>query len=226
MTAEARDIESPFNLYRLKYVTEHLASRLDLTFVVLGVMFLVQSTEEIWKIPAWFTFLASIGLLIAFAYIPKYHEKRFGTVEAKTPSNKGVVVFVIVMVVLFVWGRQIEAFFSPLFYRANHRIHSMMSDPTEQIELYPPLLWIFTFAGSLQRCSRSLDPYEPYFAFLGMASCITIATYPLFYPTAKQLVLWRFLNAASFGLTFIALGLYSHFTLVRLLPKKSRGEGR
>jgi hypothetical protein len=33
-------------------------------------------------------------------------------------------------------------------------------------------------------------------------------------------LLWRTLNAGSLGFSFIAWGLYDHFTLVRMMPKK------
>ena len=53
-------------------------------------------------------------------------------------------------------------------------------------------------------------------ATLGLAS---VVAYAIFHPDAKELGLWKLLNAGGFALSLIAMGLYDHFVLVRALPK-------
>jgi hypothetical protein len=56
--------------------------------------------------------------------------------------------------------------------------------------------------------------------FLGLLAAISLALFPIPYPGAKRLELWKILNAGGFGLSFIAMGFYEHFVLVRALPKR------
>jgi len=54
-----------------------------------------------------------------------------------------------------------------------------------------------------------------------MISFASIVSYAIWHPDAKQLGLWKILNAGGFGLSLIALGLYDYTSLVLLLPKRA-----
>jgi hypothetical protein len=48
--------------------------------------------------------------------------------------------------------------------------------------------------------------------------------FPLQHPAITQLLFWRILSAGWLGISFMAIGLYQHMALVRLLPKKNQEE--
>jgi hypothetical protein len=48
--------------------------------------------------------------------------------------------------------------------------------------------------------------------------------YALRHADAVHFTLWKFLNNGWLGLSFIALGLYNHYTLVRLMPQRIENE--
>ena len=94
----------------------------------------------------------------------------------------------------------------------------MISDPDGQVKLFPVLLWIVSLSTSLLK--RSLRIIERvYFLCLGTIVFAAITLYPFWHPEATKALLWRTLNAGSFGFSLIALGLYDHISLVRMLPK-------
>jgi hypothetical protein len=47
----------------------------------------------------------------------------------------------------------------------------------------------------------------------------SIVSYAIWHPEAKQLGLWKILNAGGLGLSLIALGLYDYIVLVCALSK-------
>src|SRR5258708_13036079 len=210
----ANDRGSALDPDRLKYVTENFAALQGLTFVALGTMFLLSEIEDIWNVPHWLPLMTALCLLFTFRYIPRYYERRFGEVEPKIPTNKQALIFVLVMLVLLIWGRRLDVILSDW----ENRIHLMISDPVGQTNLSPLALWIFAFYTSLRSRLGRAEPYGPYFFGLGMIACFIVAFYPLWDPVARQLLLWRTLNASSVVLSFIAWPLPTHITLVRLFP--------
>jgi len=72
---------------RLRYVTENFQSLQGLTWVAVGGYLALSESDKIpgLALPLWLKLLMkllSIGLLLASVrYIPKYYERRFGSVE-------------------------------------------------------------------------------------------------------------------------------------------------
>jgi hypothetical protein len=157
------------------------------------------------------------GFVVLGYCIPRYYRRRFGWVEPRNPSNKQGVIFLLVLVVLLFWGRRVESYFNDV----TQVIDSMIPDLNGQIELIPLACWIGALCTSfLKRSQRMADPYWIYFLCFGTIACAVVAFYPFWHPGATRSLLWRTLNAGSFGFSLMAWGLYSHFTLVRLMPQK------
>jgi hypothetical protein len=72
---------------RLRYITENFQSLQGLTWVAFGGFLALSGIEDIPGVvfPLWLKYLMkllAIGLpLAAFLYVPKYYERRFGSVE-------------------------------------------------------------------------------------------------------------------------------------------------
>lgn len=219
MTVAARtDAEVALDPHRLRYLTENFTGLQGLNFVLLGVFFLLSAMDEVygasWPIPGWWLWAIWAALIGAMRYTPRYYLRRFGYVEPRNPSNKQVVIFVLVLLMLFVYHRSLDRYVSDL----TQVIHSMISDPDGQVKLAPILLWIVSLSTSLLK--RSLRTIERvYFLCLGTILFAAIAVHPTWHAGVTKALLWRTLNAGSFGFSLIALGLYDHISLVRMLPK-------
>jgi hypothetical protein len=98
--------------------------------------------------------------------------------------------------------------------------HLMISDPAHQINLWPSFLWILLILSSLQGHLRRTEFPNLSFEFALLLGFASIVIYAALNPDAKQLGLWKMLNAGGFGLSLIAMGLYDHIILVRALPRR------
>ncbi len=220
--AERTVTDATLEPQRLKYLTENFSTLQGLIWVAWGAVALVQPMQEIygasWPIHGWLPLLACLaGFVVVVYYIPRYYRRRFGWVEPRNPSNTQVVIFLLVLVVLLFWGHRIESYANDL----TQVIDSMIPDLHGQIELVPLVCWIGALSTSfLKRSHRTTDPYWIYFLCFGTIACAVVAIYPFWHPEATRSLLWTTLNAGSFGFSLVAWGLYSHFTLVRLMPKK------
>jgi hypothetical protein len=119
------------------------------------------------------------------------------------------------LVLLFL-GQPIAHYFDPV----ASRLHMMISDPDRRINLWPSAYWAVLLCASLRWHMSGIERQRVYFMLVGMISFASIVSYAIFHPEAKELDLWKLLNAGGFGLSLIALGLYDHTTLVLLLPKR------
>ena len=131
-------------------------------------------------------------------------------------TAKGFGFFMLLLLGLFLvslfFGHNLDSFISA----ASNRIHTMISDPNHQINLWPPLSWMVMFFLSLVSRYRGIDPL---LLFLGMVVFVFIALIAVWNPSVRQVALWRVLNTGGLGLTFMALGLYDHIRLLVALPR-------
>lgn len=94
-----------------------------------------------------------------------------------------------------------------------------MGDQSGQIRWLASLMWSAGLSGYIQKESPA-DPRGPLFYVVGLATSTAVCFYPKWHPEVMQSLIWKTLNAGSFGLTLIAWGLRDHLLLVHLLPKK------
>lgn len=204
---------------RLKFITENFLRLQGLGTAAIGVWLFFVEIGDIRNLPVWMTLLTAPAYLVgAMLYIklidrlPKYYEKRFGRVEPKASGNilLQAAIFILFFVGLFIWGSKLEVGVS----RAENWIHQTMPTATG---ILPLVLWIIGLAHSLGKRMR-FDPYCLYFYCLGTLVTCAVAFCPAWYPGVRGILLWRVLSAGWLGLTLIAMGVYDHFLLVRLMP--------
>lgn len=215
--------EVPVDRERLRYVTRLLGSQPGLNTALIGTFVFFLSAEKVlngwWSLLAWVA--ALVGLRIYFVadqrWMPKYYQQRFGSVRAaREPWSKWDALLGLAFLVLLVIGWPIAHYFNPIASRLLGNLHTMISDPAGQIDLSPSLLWIAAFYGSLRFRMRQ----RLYFVVVAMIGFASFVFYAVWYPEAKELGLWKILNAGGLGLSLIALGLYDYLSLVLLLPKR------
>jgi hypothetical protein len=215
---------------RLKYVIRLLASQQGLNTALLGALIFLLNVDEVLNwLHGWWRFLAGMAWLALLVggfrifiadRVPKYYERRFGSVQAaRVPGSRwnalfGLAVLLAFAVLLF-FGRPIAHYFDPV---ASH-LHMMISDPDRQINLWPSVYWVLLLCGALRWHMSSIERQRLYFLLVGTLGCASIISSAIWHQDAKQLGLWKILNAGGFGLSLIALGLYDHIVLVRALPK-------
>jgi len=219
---------------RLRYVTKLLGSHQGLYMALLGTMIFFMNTGEILQhwVSRWSILLAALApvalaiggakiLIAADRWIPQFYRRRFGSVQAaRAPGSKWNALFslglLLAFLVLLFLGQPIAHCFDPV---ASH-LHMMISDPDRQINLWPSVYWAVLLCGSLRWHMSGIERQRAYFMLVGIISFASIVSYAIFHPEAKELDLWKLLNAGGFGLSLIALGLYDYFILVRALPKR------
>jgi hypothetical protein len=215
--------ELPVDHERLKYVTRLLSSPPGLNTAILGtIVFLVNVGEILHSASGWWAALSNlawlallVGVLRIYAAdrIPEYYKQRFGSVQAaRKPVSKWSAVFFLALPILLL----IAQYFEPV----ASRLHLMISEPARQVNLWPSVLWAGLLCGSLRWHMSSIERQRLYFLLVGMLGFASIVSYAIWHPAAKQLGLWKILNAGGLGLSLIALGLYDHIVLVRALPKR------
>ena len=198
---------------RLKYVAENFADLQGLRTVVLGawlaLMSMVNLYEGNWLLRGSGLPLAVliVALIVWALYIPGYYERRFGRVERQNPLKRCAGPFLAMAVVFAV------------LFAFNRRLHLMISDPTNQVDLWPLSFWIAWMCYELWHWKRA-DPSRICVLFCCMLAAAFIALSPIWHPEARQLMWWKGLNQGSLGIGLIAVGFYDHFTLVRMLPKR------
>ena len=216
---------------RLKYVTRLLSSPPGLNTALLGTLtFLVNAWETLplhslsgwWSALAGLAWVASMWALLRVLMtdgIAEYYQQRFGSVQSapkrasKWSALFGLALLLAFPVVLFIgWAGYLD----PVIFH----LHRMISDPARQINLWPSVYWAALLCGSLRWHMSGIERQSMFFMLVGMIGFASIVSYATFHPEAKQHDLWKLLNSGGFGLSFIALGLYDHITLVLLLPKR------
>ena len=208
---------------RLKFVTENFTASQGLYYVLLGATFLVSPLEQIadvylknWPFPPWLVAAILLAALIAgFRWLPKYYETEFGWVERRemeqrTLSIKQEIIFLLALVALLVFGHRNESFLSEMALRFQSGHVSAFL-----------LLWMGILCADFVRHSRQqVDKYGLYFRACVIIACAFVAFCPLWNPGAAQLRIWKLSDDFAVGISLIAVGLYDHFALIRLLPQR------
>jgi hypothetical protein len=221
---------------RLKYVTENFQSLQGLTWAAIGGYLALSETENIPGVafPWWLRFLMTLlgaGLALASVrYIPRYYERRFGSVEWRFgPPDAKLPIFAFALVVIFLiilfFGPALGRYLDSVTPQLSNMAHRMISDPNHRANLKPALLlFVLLFPGISGRTSglhrlRVVVRCACLLSWIGLLMLL-----PLRHPEVTQQMLWRVLNACWFGISFMLWGLYDHFMLVHLLP--ARGQTR
>jgi amino acid transporter len=200
---------------RLTYIAENFTALQGLNSVALGAM--LVASEIVGLHESKFPLLGAGGALLVvmvlllvamIRWIPRYYEKRFGRVEPRRESYPQLVILLGVVAIAAI---ALVAF--------NTRIHLVISDPGRQVELLPLILWTLGMFNEVSRWRRSGWSRMGFLLTCTLA-WVLLVLLQVWHPETRQTDWWKILNATSFGLGMIALGLYDHFTLVRLLPKR------
>jgi len=217
---------------RLRYVTRSFIALQGqgLNLVLFGAAFFLFSVHDFFQgseISAWLIIPAGVAIAAAFRYIPKYYQRRFGTVESPSLSNKQFVVFLSVILALAFFGPSIGRFADSFTATASDRLHAAFSDPGHRVNFLPVLFWLWLLCTDLTfllRHRRRTDPSRPYFTFVGTLFWTLVVVYPAYQSEPMHALFWKVLNVGWLGLSFIAIGLYDHIGLVHLLPKRAQEE--
>ncbi len=157
------------------------------------------------------------GFIVAVRYLQRYYRRRFGWVEPRNPTNKQAVIFALVMLVLIIFGRDIEH--SSATASFVQYLQSMFH-PAHQVSLIAPVVSMLFLGVSLRRHPQREERYRTDFLLLGTIAWSLVALSPLWWPEVTRLMFWKFLSEEWLGVSLIAVGLYDHMTLVRLLPQR------
>jgi hypothetical protein len=220
---------TPVDPERLKYVTRLLSAQQQRAkTVLLGALLFLAPEVHIWHwqwTSGWVGGMAWLVGVVVFVrawqrWIPRYYERRFGHVQPQEISAKQFGILLLGLLAMALFSRPIANYFEPTVSNFLGRVHVMISDPSQQVNLLPSFLWLTAFFTSLRWPLRKMGRQRLCFELLGLVAFASIALFPIWDPDAKQLAWWKILNAGGFGLSFIAIGLYDHIVLVRALPKR------
>lgn len=219
---------APVDHERLRYVTRLLGAQQGLQIALLGTLLFWIEANDIWHrhwTRGWAGGLAWLVGAVLFVrawqrWIPRYYERRFGHVEAQEMSAKQFVTLLATLVALAFFGHPVSNYFEPMVSKLLGRVHVMISDPSQQVNLFPSFLWMAMFSSSLRWPLRKMERQRQCFELAGLVVFVSIAVLPIWQHDAGKLALWKVLNAGGLGLTFIAMGLYDHIVLVRALPRR------
>jgi hypothetical protein len=213
---------------RLRYVTENFQALQGLTLVCMGGWLFFSEAEDIpGVVPPWWLkllTLLALGLyLAALRYIPRYYERRFGSVEWRVRRVSPIDIKSLVLQLVFVVLLLVVLLFGLAGGRYLNWAHRMLSDPDHRANL-PPVLYWFAFlcawASNRSHFGRlHMVLFSAYFLILWTGVSVFL---PLRHPEVTQQTLWRILNAGWLGISLMLMGLYNHLTLVRLLPRRGR----
>lgn len=221
-------------LERLRYVTRNLESLQGLTWVAFGGVFALSDAQNIPGIvfPWWLTFLLNlsvIGLaLAAFRYIPKYYERRFGSVEWRVgPPNAKLPIYALAFVFVFLamlfFGSALDRYLDSVVPELSNAAHRMISDPDHRANLGPALFLLVFLCGGISARTSGLQRLRSIFYFACLLFWVGVLTFlPLRHPEVTRQTVWQILNACWLGISFMLWGLYDHFMLVHLSPARGQ----
>jgi len=223
--------EARANKERLRYVTENFESLQGLKSVgTWSFLFLLEIEHVPGVVLPWWVWLLSFGLFFAaFRYVPKYYERRFGSVESRVaPIHPFVAILVLIFVVmLFLWpvlaryANPVVAEVGNMAHEVSNVAHRVISDPDHRANLLPVLYWLALLCGGISTRQRFVRlRMVLFFACFLLLWTSVLAFLPLRHPEVTQQTLWRILNAGWFGISMILIGLYEHLTLVHFLPTR------
>ena len=215
---------------RLRYATRTLGAQQGLYLIVFGAGLLpIELREVLPPIAREWSLLKALAYFVACAFvwttytrlIPRYYQRRFGHVELKEPSAKGFAVFLLAVFVLFFFGQALARRLDPMISDVVARVHVAISDPDRHVDLWPPVFWTGLLLTGLRRHLAKIELRRLSFLIVGIILFTSVAFYPMWHPEARQLGIWRVLNAGWMGISLMVLGLYDHITLLLLLPKRT-----
>lgn len=215
---------------RLRYVTENFQALQGLTWVCLGGWFAVCDIEQVpgFGHPRWFAWLVvplEFALIaLAIRYIPRYYERRFGSVNSRVGAiNTKVTVLLLVFVLLFAFWPVLPRYADLLLAESNNLAHRVISDPEHRTNL-EPLLFCFALmcAAASNESQFGRLRNVSFFACLLLLWGGILVFLPLRNPGVTLKTAWKVVNAGWFGISFMLLGLYNHLTLLHLLPAKGQ----
>lgn len=221
---------------RLKYVTQNFQSLQGLTWVAFGGFFALSDTENIPGVvfPWWLKLLMKVlGLGLALAavrYIPKYYERRFGSVEWRVgPPNAKLPIFALALVAVFLvilfFGPAVGRYLDSVIPEISNVAHRMISDPDHRANLGPALCLVVLLWPGISGKTSGLQRRRTVFYCACLLFWVGVLTFfPLRHPEVTQQTFWRILNACWFGISFMLWGIYDHFMLVHLLPARGHAK--
>ncbi len=215
------DAVSALTAERLKYVTEHFHQLQGLTYVALGAWFLlIDSLRGVYFDFSRWLLLLYLLFLFAMLYLPKYYRRRFGWIDrqAARMTNKQFVFLLLALLMLLFFGRPTGRYADSILADVQSMI------PAHPVTFFPAIVWSVYLCLSFRRNPHQEDFYRMYFLASGALAWVFTAICPIWHPDAVHPALWRFLNTGWVGLSFMALGLYDHLTLVRLMPRRMGNE--
>jgi hypothetical protein len=217
------DGEMPVDHERLRYVTRILGAQQGLYTALFGMLYLSMELGDVWQWRGeWLIVPAGIAILMVAhrRWIPRYYRKRFGHVEPREISAKQFVLFLGVIVLLLFVGEPLAHRVDPMISSFSDRLHFAISDPAHQVNLWPSFFWTAMLISSLRGALRGIEWPRLCFLFCAMLAFTSVVLFAMWFPDIRQAALWRLCNAGGVGLSFVALGLHDHITLVLLLPKR------
>jgi hypothetical protein len=207
---------------KLKYITEHFQSMQGLTWVAFGAFNILVYLRHLFP-ESWLAgFAYPLALLAIFMLIirriQRYYRRRFGWVKPRSRSqnDKEAIVFLLLLLLLLFFIPYLAEKAEPAIGLAQEMIPRTM----RQVVSFPVLLWSAFLCMSLRRHSSQEDWHRICFLSSGVIAWAIFALYPLSHPELAQSVIWKTVDNESLFVSVIALGLYEHLTLVRLLPKR------
>lgn len=196
---------------RLRYVTQNFESLKGLYWVLIGGLFFLAQLDLF----RWIQLLVYLLFFAAFRYVRKYYEQRFGWIEPRPQSNRSAIVFGVI-IVLMLFGGFFEGIAAVAF--ASDSLHLLISDPAHRVDLFN-LVWVFV--ATLFRPGRMWNSSKAMFVCAGLLIWYVFFVYcPYQYPNVTHFTTWKMLNSGWYSISFMAVGLWNHITLVRLLPHR------
>jgi hypothetical protein len=218
----------PVDRERLRYVTNILGAHQGLYTVWFGLFFLLMEEGNVWEWRGVWLFRLTVKagiliLIVAHLWVPRYYRKRFGHVEPREMSAKQFCLLLGVILLLIFFGEPLAHRVDPMISSFSNRLHLAISDPAHQVNLWPSFFWTAMLISSLRGALRSIEWPRLYFLLCAMLAFTSVVLFAMWFPDIRQAALWRLCNAGGVGLSFVALGLHDHITLVLMLPKRIAG---
>jgi hypothetical protein len=215
-------------LRRLQYVTKNFNDLQGLMTAALGIEFLAFRISDL-HINSWLSFLMSVfGIVVGFIALrrlPEYYERRFGQVEPKSkpkPMTRGEAIgclgFIVGILVFSIFG-------GPLGTAINYHLNAMFAVPDHRLNFLPILFWLVGLALNIpSRHDRLIDLRRTFLFPGGTLVWGAVMLLPFYNSELANLTWWKLLDDGWLSISLVMIGLYNHFMLVWLLPRKSEVE--
>jgi len=220
-------------LRRLHYVTKNFNDLQGLMTAALGIEFLAFRISDL-HINSWLSFLMSVfGIVVGFIALrrlPEYYERRLGQVEQQLgPMTRGDAIgclgFIVGLFVLVVFSGPLGRFFSFIWTVINDHLNAMFAVTDRRLNFLPIFCWLMVLVMNIPfRHLHRVDLRRTSLWLSGTLVWSAIMLLPLHRPNLVNLTWWKVLDDSWLWISFIIIGVYNHFTLLWLLPRKSEVE--